>query len=284
MKKLDENDATHVKICVYGPSGTGKTSLGVTAPKPLILLSEQQGALHIKQAALRLKVDMPATLIMEEPGDYKAVIRALHGDKKQPFKVLLKDGTVAHEGEWPETVVVDSLTDMGRLIVADIRKQSPPKAGKDGLPVDAQRFWGVLGDRMQNAVLAFRDVPVNTLFLCLSDDRMVGPDDSQVREVRPDLPMRKLGNFLASTCNLMGFSYRAEDRKGGKSKVDYGVLFRGPETHLLKPCAPLRPTEKPDASMWLKAIEGGLKKMPARPVATQDHQENDNDKKDNGEK
>jgi hypothetical protein len=258
VKNLKEKTDLYVKACIYGPSGTGKTSLGVTAPKPLILLSEAQGQLHIKQAAQRLGIDEPDALYMEGLDDYRCVLRALHGDRSKPFIVKDTAGKTVHEGEWPETTVIDSLTDAARLIVKEIREISPPKAGKDGLPVDAQRFWNTLQDRMQNLILAFRNAPTHVLFLCLADDRMTGPDDAQTRSVTPDLPMRKLANFVAAACNVMGYSYRSEQRKGNQVRTGFGVLLSGPEGFLLKGCAPLRSKERANFTAFVEGILNGV--------------------------
>lgn len=274
MKNLKNQKEIYVKACVYGPSGTGKTTLGVTAPKPLILLSETQGQLHIKQAAQRMGIAEPEILQMETLDDYRCVLRALHGDKSKPFKVTDIEGNTMVEGDWPETAVIDSLTDAARLIVKEIRTISPPKAGKDGLPVDAQRFWNTLQDRLQNLILAFRNAPVHVLFLALADDRMVGPDDQQVRSVTPDLPMRKMANFLAGACNVMGYSYRAEKRTGNQVQTGFGVLFSAGEAFLLKQCAPLRPVERADFRAFIEAILNGVNPT-GDVVPTQEHMQPD---------
>lgn len=242
-------------MCVYGPSGSGKSSLGVTAPNPMILLSEEQGALHIKQAAARLGVPVPPILVMEKLDDFRAVLKAFAGDRKADFLVEV-DGAEVYRGPWPDTLVIDSLTDACRLIVDDIRKQSPQKPGKDGLPVDAQRYWNVLQDRAQNLIRHFRRVPAHVLFLCLAEDTMVGPDDAQVRSVKPDLPMKKLSGFLTAATNLVGYSYRARDAK--RAKTGFGVLFSGPEAFLLKACDPLRDKESPNVTAWIQAIQAGV--------------------------
>lgn len=272
MKNLKDEKNLYVKACIYGPSGTGKTSMGVTAPKPLILLSEAQGHLHIKQAAKRLKIQKPDAIYMEGLDDYRCVLRALHADRSKPFVLKDVEGNVMHEGDWPETIVIDSLTDAARLIVKEIRDISPPKPGKDGLPVDAQRFWNTLQDRMQNLILAFRNAPTHVLFLCLADDRMTGPDEAQTRSVTPDLPMRKLANFVAAACNVIGYSYRAEQRKGNQVRTGFGVLLTGPESHLLKNCEPLRDKERANFTAFVEAILNGVNPT-GDVVPSQDHQE-----------
>lgn len=268
MKKMTED--IWVKACVFGPAGTGKTNLGVTAPGALILLSEQQGALHIRQAAQRLGIPVPNVVVMESLDDYRQTLKALKSKGPGEQIEIYVDTALAYSGPYPTTVVVDSLTDCARLIISEIRAQSPPTKGKDGLPVDSQRFWNVLQDRFQNLVMGFRNVPAHVLFLALADDRMTGEEGSQLRSVSPDLPMRKLSNFVAGAVNLQGYSYRSQKQ----GKVGFGVLFQGPEAFLLKHCAPLRATEAPDFAKWVEAIVTGAI-FGDRPIPTQEHPEDE---------
>lgn len=269
MERLDGDGGAWVKATVYGDSGSGKTSLAVTAPRPLILLSERQGMLSIKQAAKRLGVPVPAVLYCTTLDDYRRVTRALFAAKDKPFRVLdSQKREVLFElpvSEWPQTVVLDSITDVCRIVSEEIRTQSPPKAGKDGLPVDSERYWNVLGDRIANIIHAFRDAPLHTLYLALKDDREVGDEGDKKRQVGPAMIMRKLPAALSASGNLTAYAYRRETRKGKDIRVTHGVMTVGPEYMLLKPCAPLRPVEVPDFGYWVRAINGALEPAPDAP-------------------
>lgn len=271
MKRVDQEATQYLKAAVYGPGGSGKTNLGVTAHKPLILLSESQGLLHVRQAAIRLGVPCPPTIQIETVADYRNILRAMHGDKTKPFRVFQAvEGSTDRElvfelEEWPETAVLDSLTDAARIIVEGIREESPPKAGSDGLPVDSKRFWGALEDRLRGMITAFRDAPLHTLFLCLEDDREHGDEDARVRRIVPKLPMKAMPSVLCAAVNVMGYSYRREVRQANKpTETQFAVMFNGPETHLLKGCAPLRDRERPRFDKWTDwiikgvAVDGGL--------------------------
>lgn len=258
MKVLSKDQGPqYLNAVVYGETGTGKTSLGVTAPKPLILLSESQGNLHVKEAAKRLGVPVPERLLMEHMEDYRLVIRALRQDKSKPFRVLTNNGQLLHEQEeWPETVVIDSATDMCRIARAEIDMISPPQNGKDGLPFVSQRAWGVLQEKLHNVILGFRDCPVNVLFLCLADDRTEGEAETAVRTVKPSMAMKKLPGLLSAAVNIQGSAYRTQVLKKGAVRTVWGVLFSGPEHFALKSCAPLRPREVPNFTMWVNAVCG----------------------------
>lgn len=285
MQRLDTSeDPQWLSAVVYGKSGSGKTTLGVTAPRPLILLTERQGMLAIRQAAKRTGVPVPPVMFLEHLDDARAVLRALRGPRTEPFRVFetLRDGEgnalkdpetgkarreVVFElpvEQWPESVVIDSTTDLMRLVEGEIREQSPPRNGKDGLPVDSERFWNVLGDRAKLVIYGFRDAQVHKLFLCQEDDRETGEGDDKRRTLGPAMPMRKLPALLSGAGNLTAYSYRREVRRRKEGEKDptvevvHGVMTTGPEFMLLKPCRPLRDVEVADFSYWVQAIRGAL--------------------------
>ena len=88
MQRIDDSPEEEFwKIAICGKPGTGKTSLGVSAPDPLILLSERQGLPHVKQAAARQGKKVPPTLYMQRITDFKAVLKALNAPRGDFFVV-----------------------------------------------------------------------------------------------------------------------------------------------------------------------------------------------------
>jgi hypothetical protein len=153
---------------------------------------------------------------------------------------------------WPLTVVLDSVTDACELVSEEIRTQSPPKVGKDGLPVDSERYWNVLKDRACKLIRAFRDLPMNVLYLCLLDDRTTGEDDNKVRWVGPQMPMRALPGAIQAAVNVVGVTFRKRVKDG----TEYGIRTTGPDFMQLKPFPPLRDSEVTDFSSWCARING----------------------------
>jgi hypothetical protein len=273
MKRLDDQeDEKHVKACIYGPPGTGKTSFGTSAPKPLIAITERQALVHIKEASKRLGVPMPLVFYLEHANDLRNLVRSLHGDHTKPFKLYEmhdNNGTpekiCIHEGDWPETIVLDSATDACRLLVEEIRRQSPPQLGRDGLPVDSTRFWNVLLQRAAAMITSIRDLPMHAIFLALADDRETGDDDNKVRSVKPMMAAKQLAITLAAAVNVVGFTYRKTRRglPGKEHELEYGVMTTGPEYMMTKPYRPLRDTEVPDFGYWVRVIRGEERERPA---------------------
>lgn len=256
----DESDTKELKALVYGRPGTGKTSFGVSAPRPLILLNERQAVPHIRGAARRLGVPMPAVLYIESLEDYRNVLRGLHGDKGRPFVVMNQEGAVVLQLEqWPLSVVLDSATEMCDLVSKEIRELSPQKSGKDGLPIDSERYWNVFSDRTIKLIRAFRDVPLNILFLCLLADKEVGEGDEKSRWVGPRMAMRAFPDALAAAVNVVGVTYRrrleALDANGDR-KLEYGIATTGQAYMELKPYRPLRDHEVMNFASWCQRING----------------------------
>jgi hypothetical protein len=265
---LESPDAGWLKVLLYGAPGTGKTNFGVSAPKALILLSEAQAIPNIKAAMVRLGVRPVGVLHMTSIGDYVAVQKAFKGDPSKPFTIRFdptdpKDPSTARVvelAEWPETVVIDSLTEVCGLIKQAIRAESPPKLGKDNLPVDSERFWNVMEERSTRFIKSWRDVPRHVVFICLIDDRIVGEGDEAHREVKPDLPMRKLPAIASAAVNVVGVTYRRNivDAVNGAVSLEYGINTIAPEYVLTKPFPPIPGNARPDMRRWIEVIHGAV--------------------------
>jgi hypothetical protein len=258
---FDDNTAVWLKALIYGESGSGKTNFGVSAPNPLILLSERQAVANVRDAAKRMGRPRPHTLVMESLDDYRHVLKALHGDQAKPFVVLDNEGAKILELEvWPDTIVLDSITDIADMVSKEIREQSPQKTGKDGLPVDSERYWNVLSDRTAKLVRAFRDVPRHVLFLALLADKEIGEGDEKSRWVGPQMPMKALPNVLMAAVNVVGITYRRRsvtaDPKTKQRPMVYGIATTGPDHMKVKPYPPLRDSEVTDFASWVKRING----------------------------
>jgi hypothetical protein len=274
----DDQKKREFKVVIYGLTGTGKTTLCVTAPNPVFLLTERQGFESIRTAAKRLGRPVPPTFLIQTVEHMRAALRALRSP--EPLKALcvalIPDAAEAKRVfaslpyQVPGTVVLDGVTEAAKTIADDIDATAPPKAGKDGLPVKSDRYWFVLGERAEQMIRAFRDLPFHVVFLAGEDDREVGEDDQKTRVVGPSLPMRKLAPALGHAANIVGRMRIAEvtelvDGKPVTRHVRY-VQLSAPSWIMTKTHEPLSGNERPNLSSWFARLEGALDPESATPV------------------
>lgn len=282
MAKL-ANTETHtpwLKASIMGPSGSGKSSLGATCPRPLILLSEKQGKDPALARARQLGLPDPTIVEVDCLQDYRDCIKSMNGNPAEPFRWIGDDGKLVVEMDpWPETLVVDSLTDACELVEASIRKDAPPKKGEDGLDTFSQRHWVELKRRCQRLIRAFRDVNANVLFLSLVDEKTTDTSDGNTtRTIVPALPMRKLPDILMQATNVCGYMQRkvvrddngsvlrgdAPEGERGNMVLAVKVITNAPSYIKVKPCDALDDLEIPDFTSWVErwrehVAQGGAK-------------------------
>ena len=280
---------------IYGPSGVGKTTLGVTAPDPVILLAERQGFESVRDAAKRLGKPTPPTFWVRTRGDVAKCVAVLQSEP-EPLPVLVRwfggenmlgagDQLTTEQQEEidaaiealpfkrPKSVVLDSITEMLAQVWDHILEQSPAKLAKDGLPDTNMRHWGTMKERCQQFVRAFRDLPYHVIFLALEDDREVGDDDSRQRQVGPAVPMRSVPAMIAAACNAVGQAQvrttrTADEAADGGVRTDLVryVRFFAPSYVLTKPHEHLAADEQPDVSAWFAQMEGDDDAPAPKPV------------------
>jgi len=267
----DTPEEAYTKLTLYGKSGSGKTTLGVTAPDPFILLSERQGFKSVKDAARRLGNPLPPTVWVQTLDDLRHILFALQSDAEAPIATALKRtlGTSDEVAKMiaslpyqkPKTIVLDSMTEMFLLVSDDIDRISGKKVGRDGLETKAERYWGVLRERSEKLIRAFRDLPYHVLFLALLDDRTIGEGDQMARVVAPAAPMKALPMALAAAVNAVGIVGVAQEPKkdAETGEIIYDlrrwVRFAGPDWMMTKPLRPLADVEVPDVTSWIRRIE-----------------------------
>jgi hypothetical protein len=263
------DDELFLKLVIYGKSGTGKTTLGASAPHPFFLLSERQGFRSVRDAARRLNAPTPPTMWLQTMDDMRVCLKHLRANGPEPIAEAMReilgksDATEAAIAALPyvkpDSIVCDSMTDFFRMVSEDIMVGLGFPKAKDGQEVRSDRYWDLLRSRCDRLVTLLRDMPYHVVMLCLLDDRMVGKDDEATRSVGPDTPMRALASNLLAATNACGCSYQDQkstlnDKGEPVFEHEWKVRFRGPRYMVLKSCEPLRDVETPDVSDWIMRV------------------------------
>lgn len=242
MERLDSDKERYQKLLITGRSGTGKSSLAATAPKPLVLLSERQGAQSIINAAVRLNRPQPEILFMEKISDYKEVIDALKASGESG-DIILKTCTIPR----PETIIVDSLSDLSTMMADFLMPEGRKPSGDD---------WGKLKKSFTNLVNRFRNLPFHVIFLALLDERTETVDGEEVVTRKPLMATRSHPVVASAACNAAGISSRkrvkAED---GSISYKFQVYFMAGDADPAKPHDALDYVEEADIELWLRKLD-----------------------------
>ena len=165
IKNTADVTTNGVKVVVYGPAGSGKTTLCGTAPNPIIL-SAESGLLSLRN------LDLP-------------YIEISTFDELEEVNKAIMDGKEL--GGYPmtmfDTVCLDSLSEIGEVVLADLKRKTK----------DPRQAYGEVQEKMLELIRKFRDLPgKNVYFSCKEEDVKNGITGGI--SYRPMMPGAKLPN------------------------------------------------------------------------------------------
>lgn len=204
----------YVNCIIYGKSGVGKTRLSSTAPKPLILDSEN-GLLSIKDK------DIPVIKIKD------------FDDLKEAYDYL----TSKKAKKLYETIIIDSASEVAEIVLQQLKKET-----KDG-----RQAYMQLGEICLPLLRDFRDIPYHVIMICKC--KAIETDGIEI--YKPSMPGKALVENIPYLFDLMlamriyeddesekqmrylqtqpSLTYEAKDRSGklnDMEKPDLGKLFK----------------------------------------------------------
>lgn len=183
-----------IKMVVYGQSGVGKTTLALTAPKPIII-SAEKGLLSLKNH------DLP----------YLEVLKPADVDEAYNFLKKSKEF---------QTVFLDTISEIGEVLLTDFLLTG----GTDGTPVkDGRQAYRMMAEAMMPMIRKFRDLPgkhiVFNAKLEVKED-----EDSGIMMYRPMIPGQVIKNQLPFMFDAIMLYDIIKDPK---TKQDVRVLQTG---------------------------------------------------------
>lgn len=215
IKSLEDSITNNgIKCLIFAPSGHGKTSLLRTTGKTL-LISLENGELSLS-GSKNIDVLSPKNI----------------AELKQCY-MLAKDNVDKYD-----TIAIDSLTELGEMIVTDLKKDPEFSSMKDGI-----KMWMKYSEDMYAIAKAFRDLKgANVILIALAETIKENFED----KLYPMIPAQKVQKKLPALYDEMLFlsvdnagerslicqptsGVLAKDRSGKLSAVepaDLGLLFK----------------------------------------------------------
>ena len=209
-----------VKVLVFGDSGTGKTTLIATAPNPIII-SAEAGLLSISHTSLPVI----------EVSTIDELYEAYHYINSE-------------ECEQYETVCLDSISEIGEVMLAQFKKEH-----KDG-----RAAYGQLNDDMSSLIRAFRDIKNKHIYFTAKQAR-IEDAATGVAKYKALLPGKSLVQQLPYMFDEVLCLHIGEDPETGK----YRYLQTQPSiTHDAKDrSGKLSDPENPNLSVIFDKISNG---------------------------
>jgi hypothetical protein len=228
FKNITEIQKTNlnVKILLYGDSGAGKTWASVSAPKPLVLLTERNGLVSIHHSNPKAVV----------------AIAASAKEVREIFQEILKNGLK----KWGcETLVVDGLTEIQRMFKDEILEKSNKR-------IFSLQNWGELTETMRKFMRMLRALDCSMVCTALSSYIQ----EEETSRVLPAFEGQKTAQEIAQYFSAVGFVYRREEKIDKSTKFHHRIMFEGPTRVLCKPCAPIKGVVEADLKEIFKLIRG----------------------------
>jgi hypothetical protein len=201
----------------YGRSGTGKTTLAASFPKPLLLLD-----IRDKGTGSIIDVKGVRVLEVENLDDIEEIYYYLRDDKHN-YK----------------TVVFDTLTEMQKLVMKSVvlgknknKKVDESRIGDWGSM--AKRDWGDVAGIMNKWIADFRDLDIKIVFLAQErvknvDEDEEGDDNQLTPEVGPAV-MPSIATTLNAAVNVIANTFISMKRssivKGNKKSYKEEPLYQ----------------------------------------------------------
>jgi hypothetical protein len=190
-----------LNVLIYGAPGVGKTTMACKSPKPL-LVDFEAGSLSVRNVK-GLRVESPRSL--------EDIVDVF--DNIDPKKT--------------ETVVLDSVTELQRLMMLEIMESATRRDPRKSLFSPTLSEWGVNSEVMRFLIRKARDLPCHSIFVCLDSDAKDEPT-GKITKVPAITP--KVREDLCSYVDIIGWynmkkearevnfapseSYIAKDRSG----------------------------------------------------------------------
>lgn len=172
-----------VRCMFVGPTGSGKTSLAATFPRPLFLLPYNEGSVTTLRGRNVAYAELGA--------GGAPVMRDVEGLLRQLADTGRQDPEKLH-ADWGQTLVLESLSHYQELVLAEIDKR-----GATGF-----ERWGKLREHFMRIRDLLWSLPMHVVLTALDDPRT---DDAGTVVERTPLLSGSAKKLLPSSVDLLGY-------------------------------------------------------------------------------
>lgn len=216
-----------IKICTHGRSGSGKTRLCATCPRPFIL-SAERGTLSIAQQNIPL-----------------ALITSIK-DLDDVYTWLLSSA----EARNFDTICIDSISEIAEQILATEKKKAK----------DPRQAYGELSDQLQAFIRLYRDFPGKNVYMTCKSTLLEQPDKTVLYSAQ--LPGKANAQGLAYYFDeflYLGIGEYA-DPKAPTERIQYRYLQTCLDSRVEAKdrSGTLAPIEEPDLTKIFAKIRAGI--------------------------
>jgi phage nucleotide-binding protein len=238
--KSEEN----IKALIYGPNGTGKTTIAGTFPSPVLILDVNERGTRVLAS-----------------DDGKCKKRAV-----DTFEMFVQAYWYLRSGKHNfKTVVIDNVTTLQEVAMRYImNKEADFELSKD-MDMPTRRDWGGLSQIMKRWLIDFRNLPMNVVFIAQEkrdkEEDLDSDDSSVYPQVTPSVRA-----ILGAAVDIIGRTYvnEAVNAETGKTKLKFCLRIAPGPTYLAKIRLPIgaqtpKSIVNPTYDALIKIMNGGYK-------------------------
>lgn len=186
----------YTNIVVYGEPGVGKTIFSSKAPRPLLLDIECGSRSLLNHPEL---VSVPV-ITTTEISDVENLIWELRKSNVEDYS----------------TVIIDNLTELQKRMLDDQLRKAHKLDSKRDPYLPYQQDYLINSERMRRIIMAYRDLPCNTVFVC---HEIEDKDSNGVLLKRPALTPKLVSTLLGMVDVVAHLSVGNEVAKGKSDEL-----------------------------------------------------------------
>jgi phage nucleotide-binding protein len=193
LKNMSEVAKRPLYICVYGVPNMGKTSLVKTLPGRTLVIDAESGLAPI--------ADFAGAKSFSVVEDDNGVVLSDSGRLARLEQVMTWLATPEARAQF-DNVVLDSLSEVGRFVLAGCEKMVEDKAKAENKKADTFAKWNVYAAQMHKLVNYFRDLGAyTTVFLALED--RIDDEETGTSQYWPALGGKQARTYLPRVFDCM---------------------------------------------------------------------------------